>query len=153
GRVRRSGGAHRLDRLVDRGVVGRGVAEEELVYAESEGGEDGRVESPGGTVREEGDRGVGGSPPLDGNRSPALRLGALAAGEAARLGCLPERPLGERPVLEGLAHDRERDLPRLGDLPRHRNVSRFARCASRQRWTLARSALTAWAAGGRGGKR
>ena len=81
--MRRAGRPHRLDRLVDGGMVGRGVAEEELVEAEAKGGKDRRVEPAGRALGKEGDRGIGGSPPLDRAVGEPLRLGALPAGEAA----------------------------------------------------------------------
>ena len=111
--MRGAGGADRLDRLVDRGVVGRRIAEEELVEAEPEGGQHRRVEPPRRPLGEDRDRGVGGPPPLDRAIGEPLCLGALPAGEAGGVGRLAERPLRECAVLERLAHDREGDRARL----------------------------------------
>ena len=134
---------HRLHRLVDRGVVGRGVAEEQLVEPEAERGENRRVEAGRRPFRQPPDRGVGGPPPLDRAVCEPLGLGTLPAFQPVRIGGLAKSALGEGAVLERRPHDLERDPPRLGDLRAHSKTSRFARGAKKQKWTLARSALTA----------
>ena len=58
GGVGGAGALDQLDRLVDGGVVGGAVGEEQLVEAEPQGGEDRRVEQPGRAVGEPFDRGV-----------------------------------------------------------------------------------------------
>ena len=103
GGVGGAGPLDQLDRLVDGGVVGGPVGEEQLVEAEPQAGEHRRVEQPGRTLREALDRGVGGPAPLHGAVGEALRLGALAApepaarpprGRRARCGRRPRRSPG-----------------------------------------------------------
>ena len=79
-----AGPLDQLDRLVDGGVVGGAVGEEQLVEAEAQGGQDRRVEQPGRALGEAFDRRVGGAAALHGAVGEPLRLGALAAVEAAR---------------------------------------------------------------------
>ena len=80
------GGAGRLDqldRLVDRGVVGGRVGEQQLVEAEAQRGEHRRIEQPRSSARRAADRRVGGAAALHGAVGEALGLGALAPLEPA----------------------------------------------------------------------
>ena len=90
-----------LDRLVDGGVVGGAVGEQQLVEAEPQRRQDGRVEQAGRAVGEAFDRRVEGAAALDRAVGEPLRLGALAAGQPALLGAGAEGALGEGVVLEG----------------------------------------------------
>ena len=85
-----AGALDQLDGLVDRGVVGRRVGEQQLVEAEPQRGQDRRVEQADRALGEALDRRVAGPAALDGAVGESLRLGALAAGEAA----LARRPRG-----------------------------------------------------------
>ena len=112
------GGAGRLgqlDRLVDGGVVGGAVGEEQLVEPEAQGGEDRRVEQAGGAAGEALDRSVARPPPLHGAVGEALGLGPLAAVEAEALGAGAEGALGVGVLLEGLADRREGERARRRD--------------------------------------
>ena len=80
--MRGAGRLDQLDRLVDGGVIGGAVGEEQLVEAEPQGGEHRRVEQPGRAPGEPFDRRVGGAAPLHGAVGEPLRLGALAAADA-----------------------------------------------------------------------
>ena len=102
-----AGPLDQLDRLVDGGVVGGAVGEEQLVEAEAQRRQHRRVEQPGRAAGEPLDRGVGGAAALDGAVGEPLGLGALAAGEAEALGLGAEGALGEGVVLEGRADRRE----------------------------------------------
>ena len=90
-----------LDRLVDRGVVGRAVGEEELVEAEAQAGQHRRVELAQRAVDEPLERRVDRAAPLHGAVGEPLRLGALAAVELGAVRRLAEGALGVRFVLEG----------------------------------------------------
>ena len=93
-----------LDRLVDRGVIGR-LGEQQLVEAEPQRGERGSVDSAAAAPGERGDDVVGGRAPLDRSVGEPPRLRQLAAVErgAARRRC--ERAVGPGPVLERSAED------------------------------------------------
>ena len=88
--VRRAGALDQLDRLVDRGVVGRAVGEEQLVEAEPQRRQHRRVEQPRSPAGEPLDRGVGGAAALHGAVGEPLRLGPLAPAEPAALGACAE---------------------------------------------------------------
>ena len=107
GGVGGAGALDQLDRLVDGGVVGGAVGEEQLVEAEAQGGEHRRVEQPGRAAGQAFDRGVGGAAALDGAVGEPLGLGALAPLEAEALGAGAEGALGEGVLLEGLPDRRE----------------------------------------------
>ena len=107
-------GLGQLDRLVDGGVVGRGVGEEELVEAESQGSQHRRVEQAGRALGEAFDRDVAGAAALDGGVGEALRLGAVAAAEAEAVRLGAEDALGEGVVLKGGANRREGEGARRG---------------------------------------
>ena len=79
-----AGALDQLDRLVDGGVVGGGVGEEQLVEAEPQRRQHRRVEQPGRAPGEPFDRDVAGAAALHGAVGEALGLGAVAAGEAER---------------------------------------------------------------------
>ena len=84
GGVGGAGPLDQLDRLVDRGVVGRGVGEEQLVEAEPQRGQHRRVEQSRRALGEPFDRDVAGAAALHGAVGEALGLGALAAVETGR---------------------------------------------------------------------
>ena len=111
GGVRRAGSLDQLDRLVDGGVVGRAVGEEQLVEAEAQGGEHRRVEQPRRALGEPLDRRVGGSAPLDRAVGEPLRLGALAPVDAPLRRGLAEGALGEGVLLEGRPEHLEGERP------------------------------------------
>ena len=79
GGMRCAGALDQLDRLVDGGVVGGAVGEEQLVEAEPQRGQHRRVEQPRRAAGQTFDRGVGGAAALDGAVGEPLGLGALAA--------------------------------------------------------------------------
>ena len=107
GGVGGAGSLDQLDRLVDGGVVGGAVGEEQLVEAEPQGRQHRRVEQAGRAPGQPFDRGVGGAAALDGAVGEPLGLGALAAVEAEPLGAGAEGALGEGVLLEGLPDRRE----------------------------------------------
>ena len=116
-----------LDRLVDSGVVGGAVGEEELVEAEPQRRQDGRVEEAGRAVGEAFDRRVEGAAALDRAVGEALRLGALTALQPALLGPGAEGALGEGLFLEGGPQHRRRRAPGPGRCSRRRLDQRQAR--------------------------
>ncbi len=115
GGVSGAGRLDQLDRLVDRGVVGGRVGEEQLVEAEAQRRQHGRVEQSGRAAREPLDRRVGGAAPLHRPVGEALGLGPLAPGQAVAVGGGAEGPLGEGAVLEGGADHLEGERPGGGD--------------------------------------
>ena len=114
------GGAGQLDQLdglVDGGVVGCRVGEQELEKAEPQAGQHRRVEQSRRALGEALDRRVAGPAPLHGPIGEALRLSPLAAAEAALAGPLAEGELGEGPLLERRPNRLE------GDGPGHRHLA------------------------------
>ena len=106
-----AGPLDQLDRLVDRGVVGGRVGEEQLVEAEPQRRQHRRVEQPRRALGEALDRGVGGAAALHGAVGEPLRLGALAAAEAALVRRRAEGALGEGALLEGRPEHLEGERP------------------------------------------
>jgi hypothetical protein len=102
GGVRRASALDQLHRLVDGGVVGRAVGEEQLVQAQPQGGQHRRIEQPRRAPGQPFDRGVGRAAALDGAVGEPLRLSALATVEVEALGAGAEGALGEGVLLEGL---------------------------------------------------
>ena len=95
-----TGPLDQLDRLVDRGVIGRSVGEEQLVDAQPQAGQDGRVELAQWAVDEPLEGRVDRAAPLHGAEGEPLRLRPLAAVELTHIGRLAEGALGVGAVLE-----------------------------------------------------
>ena len=102
-RVSRPGFLDQLDRLVDGGVIGRAVGEEQLVEAQAQSGDHRRIEHPRRAFGEPLDRRVAGAAALDRAVGDALGLGPLAAADAPHRRGLAEGALGEGVLLEGRA--------------------------------------------------
>jgi hypothetical protein len=99
--VRGAGLLRQLDRLVDGGVVGRRVGEEQLIGAQAQRREDGRIELSQRPIDESFERGVDRSPALHGSEGEALGLGTVAAAQPALVGRPAKGALGVRLFPEG----------------------------------------------------
>ena len=99
-----------LDRLIDRGVVGGSVGEEQLVDAEAQPGQHRRVDLTQRPVDEPVERGVDRAAALHGAIAEPLRLGSLATLELGGVGRLTKGQLSVRFALEGGADRLEREL-------------------------------------------
>ena len=111
------GALDQLDGLVDRGVVGRRVGEQELVEAEAQGGQDRRVEAPGRPARRAGrSRRRLVAAPLDGAVGEALRLGALATAQALASRRRPRKARSVKAPSSKVSRTTSKATrPRLGD--------------------------------------
>ena len=112
GGVGRLGDLHQLDRLVDGGVVGGPVGEEQLVEAEPQRRRDRRVEQADRPPGEPFDRRVGGAAPLHRAVGEPLRLRPVAPVQPEPLGPGAEGELGVALALEGLPQHLEGERPR-----------------------------------------
>ena len=112
-----------LDRLVDRGVAWDAVHERELVRAETERGQDGRVDLPHGALADRLDRVVERPLPLD--RAVREATGERAVAVIQRTGLGAQDAVGVRVVLEHPPQNGECDPPRRRDRA-HRSPRRHA---------------------------
>jgi hypothetical protein len=115
GCVWRSRALDQLHCLINGSVVGRGIGEEQLVDAQSQPREDGRVEVTQRPVDEPLQRGVDRSASLHRAEGEPLRLASLAAVQLGLIGCAAKGPLGGSIALEARADCLEGKLPRRRD--------------------------------------